>query len=434
MSNRTASKPSAKPSAKPPAARTRTRVTARSAAKSAGFRKTTARLEGRRDGKPLVLGWGRHLTRAQKNLYRHAAAYSFAGAVCLLVVGVLAFGWLQQTFLIPNQTIASVDGHSISQDTYRKQLAFEAQTIWNRIESENKLLTQLNQARNPDQAQISQVTQSLQSDEGSYQQSTVTTQAMTDLIEDQLIQAGARTFEQQNHLPASTFEPSAAAIDKQLKTFKGAFPAGETYQDFLSKNSMSDGNVRASIAMQLRRTLMQTYLASLLKSPIRQVHLRRIETDTRAQAQHIYDLIVNHHGDWNSLAKQYSVDVDTKNNGGDMNFVPPGTGDPGIEIWAYAPTTKVGDITVLKDASGTFDVVQVLEVQNSRPIDPSLLSSAQSNALSHWLNGQKVAPFTHLTGPDQTLVSASRNLPVVPDLNATLPNVAPSPGTVPGVP
>jgi hypothetical protein len=417
MSNRTAAKPS---STRSPA-----RAGSKATAKSAGYRRTTARLEGRRDGKPLFFGWGRHLTRAQKNLYQHTAAYSFVGLVCALVVGVLGFGWLQQTILIPNETIATVNDHNITQDSYRKQLAFEAQVIWNRIQAENKQLTKAEQAAKPDQNQIAILQEQIQSDEGSYGQSTITQTAITDLIEDQLLQSGARSFEQTRHVPASTFEPSAAAIGKQLQSFKTAFPSGETYQDFLAKNGMSESDVRGSLAMQLRRNMMQTYLASLLTSPIRQVHYRRIETDTLSKAQHIYDLIVHQHGDWNSLTAQNSVDVNTKNNGGDMNFVPPGSGDAGIEIWAYAPTTKVGDITVLKDQSGTFDVVQVLEIQDSRGYDPNMLSAAQSNALSHWLGGQKVAPFNKLTTPNQNMLTASRNQPVVPDLNATLPNVAP---------
>lgn len=410
MSNRTAPKPST----------TRTRA---NATKAGGYRRTTARLEGRRDGKPLVMGWGGHLTRAQKNLYQHAAAYTFTGIIVVLVLGVLAFGWLQQTFLIPNQTIASVNSVNITQDTYRKNLAFDAQSTWNSIQSEDKQLNALNASANPNANQISFLTQQIQADEGNYAQAQITLTAMNELVEDQLIQDGARTFEQQDHVPAATFTPTTAAINKQLAAFKAAFPVGETYQDFLAQNNLSDSDVVASITLQLRRTLMQSYLAARLTSPMRQVHLRRIETNTLAIAQKVYNLIMHQHGDWNALAKQYSVDVNTKDTGGDLGFVPLGTGDAGLEVWAYAPTTKVGDIAVLKDASGTYDVVQVIEAQASRAYDATMLSAAQSNALDHWLSGQKVAPFNQLTNPDQSLMTASRNMPIVPNLSATLPNV-----------
>jgi hypothetical protein len=393
-----------------------------------GFRRTTARLEGRRDGKPLIFGWGGHLTRSQKSAFQHLAGYGFVGLVVLLVLGVLGFGWLQQTVIIPNQTIATVNTQSITQDAYRKQLAFDSQQLWNKVQAELRKESEVSSSKTPDQNELTILLQQIQVDESNYNASSLGSTAVRELMEDRLIQAGARNFEQQNHVPAATFTPTSAQIDKQLKDFKSAIPAGQNYHDFLAKNGMSDDDVRFSITLLLRRDLMTKYLQSRLTSPTKQIHLRRIETTKQSDAQKVYDEIVHHHGDWNTLAKQYSADVDTKNSGGDMTFVPPGTGDAVIEVWAYAPERKVNDLTVLKDASGTFDVVQVLEIQDSRGFDANLLQSAKDGALDHWLSGQKVASFTTLSGPNQDMLNASRNMPVQPDLNAQLPNLTPQDG------
>jgi hypothetical protein len=172
---------------------------------------------------------------------------------------------------------------------------------------------------------------------------------------------------------------------------------------------------------------MQNYLATLLVSPTRQVHLRRIETSSAAQAAKILKLLETNKTTWAAAAKQYSLDPNTKGTGGDMGWVPPGTGDAGIVLWAYAPGRKVNEITTspLKDSTGTFDVVQILGIDPSRVVDPTILSDSQNNALSYWLSEQRANPSNRFVTPDSTMMNASRNMPTLPNLNATLKNESP---------
>jgi len=127
-------------------------------------------------------------------------------------------------------------------------------------------------------------------------------------------------------------------------------------------------------------------------------------------------------GDWTELAKKKSLDSNTKDSGGDMGWVAPWTGDAAIENWAFTPGRKVNDISpAFADTNGTFQVVQLLGYEK-RAVDASLLSASQSNALTHWLSGQKVLSTNKVSTPDSNMLTATRNLPKVPDLNATLPD------------
>lgn len=421
MSNRTLPKPT-------PPTRSKT------AARKATYQRQTARLEGRRDGKALIFGWGKHLTRAQKNAYQHRAAYAFMGAVIVAVILVGSFGWLQQNVLIPNETIASVNGVNLSQDSFRKLLAYDAQTTWNTLQSQ---LNQYNTDKTKGDKGDTQAAQeetilipTIQATESSFQQTSITTQAAAELEEDQLIQSGARAFEQQNHLPASKFTPTDAAITKALNTFKAAFPAGQTYQQFLSQDNLSDSDVRWAVAIHLRRDMMQSYLSTTYVSPTRAAHLLRLELGSTSQAQSLRSQVLAPNADWSALAKKYSLDSNTKDSGGDMSWVYQGNTDAAIETWALDPARKVGDISpVIRDTSGTFDVLKVVELDPNHSVDSSTLSAEQQNALDHWLAGQKVMPSNTLTTPDATMVSASRNLPTSPNLNATLPQVGTPPTT-----
>lgn len=451
MSNSTVQRPPRRPGAATPAKPTTAAKTAPKAptsansakaarAQSAATRmrvKQTGRIEGRRDGKPLIFGWGRHLTRAQKVHYQRLWTWGFIGLVVVAVVGVLGFGVLNQNVLIPNKTIVSVNGTNISQDTYRKSLAYQAQGQWNILQSliaQKNALAQKVAAGDPTAtAQDGLITTQLQTAESNYAQAQITQTAANTLVEDQLIREGAAQFEQVNHVPASTFEPSAAEINSALASFKKAFPAGETYAQFLSANGLSESDVRGMVAMQVRRAKMQTYLANRLVSPTRQVHIRKIEVDTAAHAATIRaELVKGGLTDavWTDLAKKNTLDPNSKDNGGDLGFVAPGTGDGAIETWAYAAGRKVGDLSpVIKDTSGTFDVVQVLGINPSLAVDPTTLSNAKSIALSHWLDQQRANTANKIGNPDSTMLNDTRNLPKTPSLTAALPTITAPPNS-----
>lgn len=428
---------------KPPTRR-RTRAKSAQSAKSSGstFRRQTARIDGRRDGTPLIFGWGKHLTRVQKQRIQRRAVFSFFGVVVAAVIFVFVFGWFQQNVLIPNEAVVTVNGVGVTQSAYQKQLAYDAQDLWNTLQSEIKQQTidQAAAAKGDKNAntQNQVITTQIQANEANYQQSAITQAVITELVEDQLIQQHDKVLEQQDHVPAAKLEPSNSSITSGLVAFKKAFPGNESYADFLSKNGISEADVRAAIAVHQRRDLLQKYLASQIVSPTEQVHLRRIQMNTQADAQRVLNQILkdpNNATLWSTLAKQDSLDATTKNTGGDMGWVVNFTGDQAIDNWAYASNRKVGDLTTtpLKDASGTYDIVQVLEINPSRAVDASTLTSAQNSALTQWLGGVKADVNTHISTPDSTMLTAARNLPVLPDLNAHLPSESP-PGGVPGAP
>src|SRR5215469_9220044 len=219
MSNQTLNKPAGK-------RRGSSKKTANSA-RAGTYRRQTARIDGRRDGKPLLFGWGGHLTRVQKNRIQSRAAYGFFAAVIILIVGVLIFGIIQQNVLIPNQTIASVNSHNISQDTYRKLLAYNAQDTWNQysslLQQQDQLQTKL-AAGDPSATRLnSTLTAQIQGVEGNYAQSQLAQASIDQLVEDQLIQQGITRFVQQNPKLASKLEPSNAAISQKLSAFENAF-------------------------------------------------------------------------------------------------------------------------------------------------------------------------------------------------------------------
>lgn len=400
------------------------------------FRKTTARLEGRRDGTPLVFGWGRHLTRAQKSHYQRVAAYSFFGAVTVLVIGVFVFGLLQQNVFIPNQALFSVNGVNVSQDTYRKQMAYDAQDLWNQMQANIKLHDQLTdkQSKGDTSSQtataLQLATSTVEAEEGNYSQSSITQSTADQLVEDQLIQQQAVRFAQTDKSAKQKLTPTTAQIDAKINAFKKAFPSNEKYSDFVAKNGMSDDDVRAAATVLVRRDLMQSYLAATYVSPAPAAHLRVIERSTQADAQKTLaelqkDKLTSMSANWNDIAKKESLDNDSKNSGGDMGWILRGGNDSGVELWVYDPSTKVGDVQIVQTVNGTFDVIQLLSIDPNHVVDADSLKNWQNNALPHAISGWRVAPYNKLDKPNPDMLTASRNMPALPDPNAQLPNYNP---------
>ncbi|MGZ3637290.1 MAG: peptidylprolyl isomerase [Ktedonobacterales bacterium] len=403
------------------------RVRSSNNAKTGSARRPNKRYEGRRDGKPLIFGWGRHLTKLQKQRIQHRAAYAFSGVVIVAIIGVFIFGVIQQNVLIPNQAIVTINGVNVPQDTYRRLFAYNAQVEWNTlqhmIKQQNDIKPKVQAGDQDAVAQNALLTTQIQTEEANYQQAALSQKTIDQLVENQLIQQGATRFAKQ--VPSTKFEPTNADVAKDFAAFKAAFPANEKYSDFLQKNNLTDDDVRNAIKISSRRTFMQTYLASLLVSPTRQAHVRHIETNTLADAKKVYDALVKDPSaaNWNKLAKESSLDPNTKNTGGDMGWLVHGTGDSALDNWAYTPGRKPNELSQpFKDSNGTFQVAEVVEFDNSRAVDATQLKDAQNNALDHWLSGQRADTSNHISTPVQDMLTATRNLPVLPDLNAVLPN------------
>jgi hypothetical protein len=78
----------------------------------------------RRVGPPLIFGWGKHLTRAEKQKYRERFVLGAGIFVFALIVLVIGVGALQQYVLKPRAAVAKVNGDSIERQWYDKNVAY----------------------------------------------------------------------------------------------------------------------------------------------------------------------------------------------------------------------------------------------------------------------------------------------------------------------
>ncbi len=398
------------------------------------FQRQKATFHGRRDTSPVIFGLGRGLSAKDKLRLQRRLYFGFAGVMVVLMLAVVGYGLLYNLVITPHQPIVTVDGVQIPQYQYKNMAAYLAQDTWNQLEADTKQQNTLQTAisSNPSltskyQNQLNTLSTTIGSLQIAFSQTQVDQLAIDDLIEDQLIQMGTKQYEKTDPNAAKVLTVTSQQINSAFTTFKNAFPAGESYSDFKSKDGLSDQDVKNAITVILRRNAMDQYQQSLIKSPEKQVHIERIQYDSRTLALQDLNTLRKDPTQWSALAKKDSIDTNTRDSSGDLGWVIDGQQDQAIEQWAFS--AQIGQISpVLQDVSGTFDIVRLLEIDPSRAVPSDTLANLKSNALSHWLTGMRdLPPTNNITAVDQGMQNSANNVPVLPSFNVSFNQATPTP-------
>ena len=466
-------------------------------AKQNKYSKQTARVEARRDGTPLIFGWGGHLSRSEKTRIQRRATWAIAVSIIVLIVVVITGFWLNFNVITPGLPITTVNGHQIPQSLYRKLVAFKTQLEINKLNGPHGLFAQrksLEQQISQEQtisnndtkqindlnaqiknlpagpstqrsnltAQVAALQQkviqaqitinslnqqlttmtnvTIPGEQQLFTQSQVGNDSATWLQDDEIINEWLAT--QSNAIQAK-INPSANAIARAMNDFKANIPTTSSYSQFLSQDNVSDQDIQALMALMLRRDNMQSYLASLIVSPTYQVLARTMTIDTLSDAQKILNQL-NHGGDFAKIAVAKSVDTGTASKGGSLGWLARGQyaeteQSAVVENWLFDPARKLNEISPILTENGAYHIVQILNVDPARPLDQTTLQTLRGNALNDWLLIQRAILGSKITPVDQTKLLDPQNLP--PNLPAGAPGQAPGlpqpggqPSGMPGAP
>ena len=455
--------------------------------KSKRYNKQTAHIEARRDGTPLIFGWGKHLSHAEKVKIQRRATWTIAGLFGLLIVGTIVGFWITINIIIPGQPITNVNGHQIPQSQFRKMVAVKTQLELNKLYGPNGLAAQGKDLEKQDAAQLKTIndltkqvddlnkkikalpagpsqqrtdlenqlkaaqkqltgaqtqhenlTQQISAlnkntiplEKQSFTQSQVANDSVTWLQDDELIREWLTT---ESPAIQNQVNPTAADVNKALNDLKASLPTSTSYSNFLSQMNISNDDAIAMLTVKARRDKTQNYLAFQVHSPAYQVLARAITTDTEANANKILQQLKNG-GDFGKIASKQSKDASTASSGGSLGWLARGQyamnqNAAVVENWLFSPSRYIFELSPVLKENGSYHIVQVLGIDPSRTIDASMLPTLKFNALSNWLLQQKALPTTSITPVDQTKLLDPMNLPPT----SLLPAGAPSSGSsVPG--
>jgi PPIC-type PPIASE domain len=471
MSNQTARRPENQ--------RQNSRNNRSNASKSKKYVKQTARFEARRDKKPLIFGWGGHLSHSQKVRLQRRATWTATIAFAVLIVIVIVGFWVNINVIVPGLAITSVNGHAISQSTYRKLVALKAQIAENQLygvhgfsaqatsltkqmaaqqniinststqitnlqkqlkatnltsaqrKSLNSQLTTAQKAQAAAQTKYTSLsgqysslnTNTIQPDTQNYNQPQIGNDSVTWLQDDQLIQQWLQT---QSSTIQAKINPTQSQITAFLNNVKANLPTATSYSSFLSKDGVSDSDMQQMAGLIVRRQNMQNYLSSLEVSPQYQVLARVMTLSTLADAQNILNQL-KHGGNFGKLAASKSVDTTTNTKGGYLGWEARGQYAQAytsaiVENWLFDPSRKLDELSPVLVENGSYVIAQVLGIDPAHAVDKPTLQVLQTDALSDWLLQVQALPATKITPADQNMLLDASNMPS--DLPVTAPAAA----------
>ena len=450
--------------------------------KSKKYVRQTAHVEARRDGKPLIFGWGGHLSASEKNVIKRRAVWTSCIAFILIIVFVVAGFWININIIKPNLPLTSVNGQNITQADYRKLVAVKAQIEQNKIQGVHGLNAQGNALKkqitdqqtvvNNDTTKVDNLLKQANSAAtGSSQKASLNKQldaARAQLTKDQSLldqlqmqtqimaqtalpneqqlytqsQVGSESAQwlqdnlliqnwqaKQNSSVQAQIGPSVSSVNAAVRNFIANFPSSLTYSKFLSTNNLTDADVHAMMQLIQRRTNMQNYLAAQIQSPAYQVSAQAMTLPSQDAANKMLQQL-KQGANFATLAKKNSVDSNTNTKGGNLGWLARGqytntyaaNVSAVVDNWLFDPARKAGELSPVLKENGTYHIVQITGIDPSRPIDSTTLQSLKTNALTAWLLSQKALPGVNITAINQDMQTDTNNMP------SSLPSGAPSNG------
>jgi foldase protein PrsA len=119
---------------------------------------------------------------------------------------------------------------------------------------------------------------------------------------------------------------------------------------------------------------------------VEQVHAAHILLASQADANQVLAAL-KAGKDYAALAKQYSKDEATRDNGGDLGWFPKGIMPPEFEAVAFQ--LQPGQISGVVSTSLGFHIIKVIEHAASRQLSPELLQNQKQQAFLAWLDAQR---------------------------------------------
>jgi parvulin-like peptidyl-prolyl isomerase len=331
----------------------------------------------------------RELTRRERDARITRTLTLGIAAMATLVMLVLAFGWWRESVARPAEPVASVSGSDISMESFANRLDFQRKAM------EQQMMFMQFQMQNsgdvPGLAQLYQ--QQLQQMQFAFL--FLPEQVLESMIEEQLVRQEAarrgikvtredidaeieRTFAEQ---PA----PNADGSTEPAQTAS----AQERFSEFLSMYGISSAEYRNLLEGQMLFEQLQKDMGASVPASAEQVRARHILVDSEEKAREILERIRGG-ASFEEMAAAESNDPGSKEQGGDVGWFPRGVMVQEFETAAFElPMNQVSEPVA---TSFGWHLIEVLERDPNRAIEPDLLEGMRAQVTSKWLEEASSGP------------------------------------------
>jgi hypothetical protein len=354
------------------------------------------------------------LSRHEREVRAQRMLLMGIGGLVVLVVAIIAFGWWRVYAARGSETVASVAGHNISLDEYARMVNFQQKNA----EQQLQAMQSQYQAMSGSSAELAQL----------YQQQIQQLQLQLSLLPDQTLDGMINQELVRQEAAKRGNTVSQDEIDAQIKTIFGDQPTPQpvpsltpapgatpepttpptpsptpgpsptpvptadvqaNVNSFVLTSGLTQNELRSLIEAQLLTQKLQTAIGDAVPTSAEQIHARHILVDTEDKAKEVIARLKAGEK-FEDVAKAESTDTGTKDNGGDLGWFPKGTMVPEFDSVAFQlPVNTISD--PVKTSFG-YHLIEVVEKDPNRPLDPQALDQAKSQAYTDWMNKASSGP------------------------------------------
>ncbi|HUS83453.1 MAG TPA: peptidylprolyl isomerase [Dehalococcoidia bacterium] len=296
----------------------------------------------------------RSKTGARRETERRAQVIVIVGfvVVAIAILGVAGFGYYQSTIRPKQQAVVKVGDRNFSMGYVEKRLRYE---IRNATPGEPLLLNQ-------DVAVV---------------------QTLNSIEAEELNRIGA------TQLDVSVGDGEIEAkIRLNLGLSDSADPAtyADAYRTVVRDSGLSPNEYRELVGSQLLEDEIRKNLRSGIPASAEQIKLRDIRVVSQEDAQMVLDRLAAGE-DFATIAAEVSYDTNTKNNGGEMGWMPRGALEPAVGDTVFA--LEVGQRTepVWSSQTNTYYVYEVMEKSLSMEVTSDQRRLIEEQSYVDWQDG-----------------------------------------------
>lgn len=367
---------------------------------------------GRRREKPVKELTKKQIAIRRRDRERQRWLLIGLGVVALLVLGLLAAGLYQEFVGKPASPVAVVNRVPIRTDEYQKLWRYQRWNLQNyiaRLESQKAQF----QGQEGSEFLVSYVDQLIQ--QAQSQLLSLDTFVLEQAIDRALIRQGAEQegivvtpseiqaevegqfgFVRNPPTPTPTpvltdtqvlaETPTPTVAPMTLEEFQNAY---EGYLRTLKQVAgLSETDYKKLVEAELLQRKLEAVLRARVPTTAEQVHARHILVQNEEMAR----LVLNRlkaGDDFAAVAKEFSQDPSTKDQGGDLGWFPRGRMVAEFEEVAFS--LPVGELSEPVKTQYGYHIIRVEERDPNRPLDETALEEARAQALDNWLQEQRAA-------------------------------------------
>ena len=159
------------------------------------------------------------------------------------------------------------------------------------------------------------------------------------------------------------------------------------YQQWLGQIRLSDSEYRQIVeSIILTGNMTEYFKEQKAPTEARQVHLYAIKLDTKEKASEVVQRL-QEGDDFATVAKEYSIDEESKQYGGEMGWVPRGVMLPELDEAAFS--LEAGNVSQPIETSTGYYVIKVSEIDENKTVDNEYRDIIAANEMAKWLKEQR---------------------------------------------